>query len=101
MEEPPTGSAMTAATQWLERTLDDSAGRRLQIPEAFLTADAALLVLANVAAGLVVHAKVVERHLASELPLIATENLLMAAVKKGGDRQALHERIRLHSRASV
>ena len=96
-----TGPAMTAATQWLERTLDDSAGRRLQIAEAFLTADAALLIADNVSSGLVVHRRNVARHLEAELPFLATENILMAAVKKGKDRQELHERIRVHSRATA
>lgn len=95
------GPAMTAATQWLERTLDDSAGRRLQISEAFLAADSALLVADNVTNGLVVRRAVIARRLATELPFMATENILMAAVTKGGDRQELHERIRLHSRATA
>jgi len=93
--------AMTAATQWLERTLDDSANRRIAIPEAYLTADAMLLILHNVAAGLVVRPKVIQRHLEAELPFMATETILMRAVKKGGDRQDLHERIRRHSVAAA
>jgi adenylosuccinate lyase len=88
---------LTAATQWLERTLDDSAGRRVAIPECFLAADAILLIAHNVAAGLVVHPKVIERNLARELPFLASEPILMTAVKAGGDRQALHERLRQHA----
>ncbi len=94
-------TAMTAATQWMERTLDDSANRRLVIPQAFLAIDAIGLLYENVAAGLVVYPKVIERHLRDELPFMATENLLMAAVAAGGDRQQLHERIRLHSLAAA
>ena len=89
--------AFTAATQWLERTLDDSANKRISIPEAFLAVDAILLLYHNVAAGLVVYPKMIERHLAEELPFMATESILMEAVKRGGDRQALHERIRQHA----
>jgi adenylosuccinate lyase len=85
--------AFTAATQWLERTLDDSANRRIAIPEAYLGVDAILLLLHNVSAGLVVRPAVIRRHLEDELPFMATEAILMDAVKKGGDRQALHERI--------
>jgi adenylosuccinate lyase len=95
------GPAMTAATQWLERTLDDSAGRRLQIAEAFLTADAALLVADNVTNGLVVRRRIVARRLAAEIPFMATENILMAAVRKGGNRQELHERIRVVARETA
>ena len=87
----------TAATQWLERTLDDSAGRRVAIPECFLGADALLLIVHNVATGLVVHPRVIEAHLARELPFLATERILMAAAKGGGDRQELHERLRVHA----
>jgi adenylosuccinate lyase len=93
--------AMTAASQWLERTLDDSANRRIAIPEAYLAADATLLLLHNVAAGLVVRPKVIQRHLEAELPFMATETILMRAVKEGGDRQDLHERIRRHSVAAA
>ena len=93
-------TAMTTATQWMERTLDDSANRRLVIPQALLAIDAILLLYENVAAGLVVYPRVIEQHLADELPFMATENLLMAAVAAGGDRQHLHERIRLHSQAA-
>ena len=86
--------AVTAATQWFERTLDDSANKRVSVPEAFLAVDAILNIYANVASGLVVHEKVIARHVSEELPFMATENIMMDAVKKGGDRQALHERIR-------
>ncbi|WP_461256281.1 adenylosuccinate lyase [Treponema sp. R80B11-R83G3] len=89
--------ALTASAQWLERTLDDSANRRISIPEAFLAADAILSLYINVAGGLNVYPKVIEKHLNEELPFMATENILMYCVKKGGDRQVLHERIRLHS----
>lgn len=91
----------TTATQWFERTLDDSANKRLSIPEAFLAADAILNLYANVADGLVVYPKVIEQRLRKELPFMATENIMMDAVKKrGADRQALHERIRVHSMAA-
>ncbi len=90
-------AANTAAVQWMERTLDDSANRRLVIPQAFLATDAILILLQNVAAGLVVYPQVIARNLAEELPFMASENLLMAAVAAGGDRQDLHERIRRHS----
>lgn len=89
--------ALTASAQWLERTLDDSANRRIAIPEAFLAVDAILALVINIAGGLTVYPKVIEKHLGEELPFMATENILMYCVKKGGDRQALHERIRLHS----
>lgn len=92
--------AETASTQWLERTLDDSANRRLSTSESFLTADAILQLVLNVSSGLVVHPKVIAKHLAEELPFMATENILMAAVRAGGDRQSLHERIRVHSLAA-
>ena len=97
----PLNSAFTHAAQWLERTLDDSAGRRLYIPQAFLAADAILELCANVASGLVVYPLVIKKALAAELPFMATENILMAAVQAGGDRQALHERIRVHSQAAA
>ena len=87
----------TAAEQWFERTLDDSSNKRLVIPQAFLTADAMLRIVANVVRGLVVYPKVIESRLRAELPFMATENILMAAVEAGGDRQELHERIRRHS----
>ena len=89
--------AMTSAEQWFERTLDDSANKRLSIPEMFLSADASLLIAINIADGLVVYPKVIERHIDEELPFMATENIIMACVKKGGDRQELHEKIRVHS----
>lgn len=89
--------AFTASTQWFERTLDDSANKRLSVQQAFLAADAMLILAENVSSGLVVYPKVIERRLREELPFMATENVLMAAVKRGGDRQELHERIRLHS----
>ena len=89
--------AVTAASQWFERTLDDSANKRLSVPEAFLAVDAILNIWANVADGLVVHEKVIEKHVLEELPFMASENILMDAVKKGGNRQDLHERIRVLS----
>src|SRR5207253_463414 len=89
----------TAAAQWLERTLDDSANRRLVIPEAFLASDAILVLATNVAAGLEVREAVIARHVAAQLPFLATERLLMRGVKAGGDRQRLHEVIRTHSLA--
>ncbi|SMC50232.1 adenylosuccinate lyase [Papillibacter cinnamivorans DSM 12816] len=89
--------AFTAASQWLERTLDDSANKRIAIPEAFLASDAILILCENVASGLVVHDKVVLKHVREELPFMAEENILMEAVKRGGDRQELHERLRVHS----
>src|SRR5207245_370132 len=89
----------TAATQWLERTLDDSANRRLVIPEAFLATDGILVLATNVAAGLEVREAVIARHVAATMPFLATERLLMKAVKAGGDRQTLHEVIRTHSLA--
>ena len=92
---------VTASTQWLERTLDDSANRRLCIPEAFLATDGILNLYANVAGGLVVYPKVIRKHLENELPFLATENILMDAVRRGGDRQKLHERIRVHSMAAA
>ena len=92
--------AITAATQWFERTLDDSANRRISIPEAFLAVDAILQLYTNVISGGSPYPKVMERHLMEELPFMATENILMDCVKRGGDRQALHERIRQHSVAA-
>ncbi len=89
--------AYTAATQWFERTLDDSANKRIAIPEAFLAVDAILNIYENVASGLVVHEKVIEKHIMEELPFMASENIMMDKVKQGGDRQQLHERIRVHS----
>jgi len=96
-----TSPAMTAAEQWFERTLDDSANRRVVLPEAFLAIDGILQILINVFDGLVVYPKVIEAHVEAELPFMATENLLMAAVKAGCDRQELHEKIRLHSQAAA
>jgi len=93
--------AQTAANQWLERTLDDSANRRLSIPEAFLATEACLLLVIDVAGGLVVNRRVIDRSLRDELPFMATEDILMAAVKRGGDRQDLHERIRVHSMEAI
>ncbi len=93
--------AFTTATQWFERTLDDSANKRLSVPEAFLAVDAILNLYANVADGLVVYPKVIEQRLRKELPFMATENIMMDAVKyRGADRQVLHERIRIHSMAA-
>jgi adenylosuccinate lyase len=91
----------TAAEQWLERTLDDSANRRLTIPEAFLATDAILVLATNVAAGLEVREAAIARHVTAQLPFLVTERLLMRAVKAGGDRQRLHEVIRVHSLAAV
>ncbi len=89
--------AMTMATQWFERTLDDSANKRISVPEAFLAVDGILNLYGNVADGLVVYPKVIEQHMLRELPFMATENIMMDAVKRGGNRQELHERIRVHS----
>jgi len=91
----------TAAEQWLERTLDDSANKRLAMPEAFLAADGALRIMLNVAQGLVVYPATIAAHVKAELPFQATENILMAAVRAGGDRQKLHEKIRQHSQAAA
>ena len=96
-----TSPQMTAAEQWLERTLDDSANRRIVIPEAFLAVDGILEILINVAAGLIVYPKVIAARVSAELPFMATENILMAAVKAGGSRQELHEKIRIHSHAAA
>jgi adenylosuccinate lyase len=90
-------TAMTAAEQWFERTLDDSANKRLVVPEAFLAADASLIIAANVCEGLIVYPAVIARHIEEELPFMATENIIMAAVKAGGDRQEIHEHIRRHA----
>lgn len=89
--------AITAATQWFERTLDDSSNKRIAIPEAFLATDAILNIYINVADNFVVYPKVIEKRIMEELPFMATENIMMDAVKLGGDRQELHERIRVHS----
>lgn len=95
------GADSTAATQWMERTLDDSAIRRLVLPQAFLAIDACLILYRNISDGLVVYPKVIARHLEAELPFMATEEILMAGVRAGGDRQTLHERIRVHSQAAA
>ena len=89
--------AITSATQWFERTLDDSANKRLSVPEGFLAIDGILDLCLNVVDGLVVYPKVIEKHMMAELPFMATENIMMDAVKAGGDRQELHERIRVLS----
>jgi len=89
--------AMTASTQWFERTLDDSANRRISIPEAFLATDAVLRIYNNILSGLVVYENVIKKHIMEEIPFMATEKILMEAVKRGGDRQELHEKIRLLS----
>jgi adenylosuccinate lyase len=93
--------AMTAAEQWFERTLDDSANKRLSVPEAFLTTDVILETWLNVSQNIVVYPAVIGAALAAEMPFMASENLMMEAVKRGGDRQALHERIRVHSQAAA
>ncbi len=93
--------AMTASAQWLERTLDDSANKRISVSEAFLAVDAILSLVINVVDGLVVNTAVIERNLRRELPFMATENIMMDCVKRGGDRQELHERIRVHSMESA
>jgi adenylosuccinate lyase len=93
--------AQTAAAQWLERTLDDSANRRMALPEAFLTADAILRIVHNVVDGLQVFPAMVRRNLNEELPLMSSEAILMEAVRRGGDRQVLHERLRVHSRKAA
>jgi len=93
--------ALTASGQWLERTLDDSANKRISIPEAFLATDAILSLMLNIANGATVYPKIIEKHLAEELPFMATENILMYCVKNGGNRQELHERIRVHSMAAM
>lgn len=87
----------TLATQWLERTLDDSANRRITLAESFLAADAILMTMLNISQGLVVYPKVIERNIHQELPFMATENIIMAMVKRGGDRQICHEKIRVLS----
>jgi adenylosuccinate lyase len=90
-------TAMVAATQWFERTLDDSANKRLSLPQAFLAVDAILIIWKNIMDGLVVYKKIIEKRIISELPFMATEYIIMECVKNGGDRQELHEKIRLHS----
>ncbi len=94
-------AAQTMAVQWMERTLDDSANRRLTIPQSFLASDAILILYGNIVDGLVVYPQMIEKHLREELPFMATEEILMAAVQAGGDRQELHERIRVHSQAAA
>ena len=94
-------AAMTASTQWFERTLDDSANRRLSLPEAFLATDAVLELYANIAGGMVVYPKMIQRDIDDNLPFMCTENILMEAVRLGGDRQELHEKIRVHSQAAA
>ena len=89
--------ALTASAQWLERSLDDSANRRIVVPEAFLGVDAILSLMINIAGGMTVYPKMIAKNLRRELPFMVTENILMYCVKKGGDRQDLHERIRLHA----
>ncbi len=89
--------AITASTQWFERTLDDSANKRISIPEAFLAVDAILNIYSNISDGIVVYPKIIRKRVMEELPFMATENILMAAVKRGGDRQELHEKVRVHS----
>ena len=93
--------AFTAATQWFERTLDDSANRRIAIPEAFLAADAIALIYDNIVGGIVVHEEVIAANVRRELPFMMTENLMMEGVRRGGDRQVLHERVRVHSQAAA
>lgn len=93
--------ALTAATQWFERTLDDSANRRIAIPEAFLAADAIALIYDNIVGGIVVHEDVIAANVRRELPFLMTENLMMEGVRRGGDRQVLHERVRIHSQAAA
>ncbi len=92
---------MTASVQWLERTLDDSANRRISMPEGFLCADAVLRLCQSVTNGLHVNLKIVDRTIREYLPFLATENIMMEAVKRGGDRQVLHEKIRQHSMAAT
>jgi adenylosuccinate lyase len=94
-------AAVTAGTQWFERTLDDSANRRIAVSEAFLATDGILNLMMNVCDGLVVYPRVIRARVMAELPFMATENLLMDAVKKGGDRQALHEKLRVYSRQAA
>ena len=94
-------AAITAATQWFERTLDDSANRRIAVSEAFLGVDAILNIMMNVCDGLVVYEKVIRARVMNELPFMATENIMMDAVKRGGDRQQLHEKLRVHSQAAA
>jgi len=92
--------AITASTQWFERTLDDSANKRISLPEAFLAVDSILNIYNNITDGIVVYPMIIRKRILEELPFMATENILMEAVKRGGDRQVLHERIRVHSMES-
>ena len=94
-------ASMTAATQWFERTLDDSANSRLSLPEAFLATDAVLELYANIADGMVVYPKMIARRVNENLPFMATEDIIMESVKNGGDRQEIHERVRVHSQAAA
>jgi len=96
----PLHGSFTTATQWFERTLDDSAIRRLSVPEAFMAADAILNLYLNVMENPKVYPKVIEKHLWEELPFMASENIMMACVQRGGDRQQLHEVIRRHAQAA-
>ena len=93
--------AFTAATQWFERTLDDSANKRISVAEGFLAVDSILNIMINVCDGLVVYPKVIEQRVMRELPFMATENIMMSAVKKGGNRQQLHEKLRVHALAAA
>ena len=93
--------AFTAGTQWFERTLDDSANKRISVAEAFLAVDAILNIYINVTAGLVVYDKVIHRRVMEKLPFMATENIMMESVKRGGNRQELHEKLRVHSHAAA
>jgi len=93
----PQNALVTASTQWFERTLDDSANKRLTVPQAFLCLDAILNIYLNISEGMVVYKKTINKHIMEELPFMATETILMEAVKKGGDRQELHEKIRSYS----
>ena len=94
-------ASMTAAVQWFERTLDDSANRRLSLPEAFLATDAVLELYANIACGMVVYPKMIAKRVNENLPFMATEDIIMESVKNGGDRQEIHERVRVHSQAAA
>ena len=93
--------AFTAGTQWFERTLDDSANKRLSVAEAFLATDAILNIYMNITEGIVVYERVIARRVMEKLPFMATENIMMSAVKKGGYRQVLHEQLRVHSQAAA
>ena len=97
----PDNAANTHSNQWFERTLDDSANRRIVLPEAFLSVDVILSLLFNIINGMQVWPKVIEKNLLREMPFMATENIMMAAVKAGGNRQEIHEAIRVHSHATI